>query len=74
MRVDIDRDLYGVMHWSLNVTFGESRIRRGNAPEIADALRRHALSILQRDTSVKIARFEAKDSRQDGAMMSSKGF
>lgn len=30
------------LHWSLDVTFGEdkSRIRRGNAPEIAGALRR----------------------------------
>lgn len=43
------------LHWSLDVTFGEdkSRIRRGNAPEIAGALRRLALSILKRDTSVK---------------------
>ena len=43
------------LHWSLDVTFGEdkSRIRCGNAPEIAGALRRLALSILKRDTSVK---------------------
>ena len=43
------------LHWSLDVTFGEdkSRIRLGNAPEIAGALRRLALSILKRDTSVK---------------------
>jgi predicted transposase YbfD/YdcC len=43
------------LHWSLDVTFGEdkSRIRRGNAPEIAGAFRRLALSILKRDTSVK---------------------
>lgn len=43
------------LHWSLDVTFDEdkSRIRRGNAPEIVGALRRLALSILKRDTSVK---------------------
>lgn len=43
------------LHWSLDVTFGEdkSRIRLGNAPEIAGAFRRLALSILKRDTSVK---------------------
>jgi predicted transposase YbfD/YdcC len=43
------------LHWSLDVTFGEdrSRIRLGNAPEIAGALRRLSLSILKRDTSVK---------------------
>ncbi|MEX1076688.1 MAG: ISAs1 family transposase [Pirellulales bacterium] len=43
------------LHWSLDVTFGEDKsgIRLGNAPEIAGALRRLALSILKRDTSVK---------------------
>jgi len=41
------------LHWSLDVTFAEdqSRLRRGNGPEIAGALRRLALSILQQDTS-----------------------
>lgn len=42
-------------HWILDVTFTEdaSRIRRGASPEIAAGLRRMALNILQRDTSVK---------------------
>lgn len=42
-------------HWVLDVTFTEdaSRIRRGAGPEIAGALRRMALNILQQDTSLK---------------------
>jgi predicted transposase YbfD/YdcC len=42
-------------HWVLDVTFSEdqSRIRQGAAPEISAALRRMALNILQRDTSLK---------------------
>lgn len=42
-------------HWILDVTFSEdaSRIRQGTAPEISAALRRMALNILQRDTSLK---------------------
>lgn len=42
-------------HWILDVIFSEdaSRIRKGNAPEIAGAFRRLALNILQRDTSIK---------------------
>ena len=42
-------------HWILDVTFSEdaSRIRKGAAPEISAAFRRMALSILQRDTSIK---------------------
>ena len=42
-------------HYVLDVTFGEdsSRIRKGNGPEISSAIRRLALSILQRDTSIK---------------------
>ena len=42
-------------HWILDVTFSEdaSRIRKGSAPEISAAFRRMALSILQRDTSIK---------------------
>jgi predicted transposase YbfD/YdcC len=50
-------------HWSiensqhhvLDVTFTEdsSRIRKGNGPEISSVFRRLALSILQRDTSLK---------------------
>ena len=42
-------------HWVLDVTFAEdnSRIRKGTAPEISAALRRMALSILQRDTTIK---------------------
>ena len=43
------------LHWVLDVTFTEdaSRIRQGNAPEIASIFRRLALSILQQDTSIK---------------------
>ena len=43
------------LHWSLDVTFAEdqSRIRRGHGPEIAGVLRRLALSILQKDTTLK---------------------
>lgn len=42
-------------HWVLDVTFSEdaSRIRKGSAPEISAALRRMALNILQRDTTIK---------------------
>lgn len=42
-------------HWVLDVIFAEdaSRIRKGAAPEISAALRRMALNILQRDTTVK---------------------
>lgn len=42
------------LHWSLDVTFAEdrSRIRQGNAPEIAAYLRRFALSLIKQDTSV----------------------
>lgn len=43
------------LHWTMDVTFGEdqSRIRKGQSPEIAAVFRRLALSILQQDTSVK---------------------
>lgn len=43
------------LHWVMDVTFTEdaSRIRTGNAPEIAAIFRRLALSILQQDTSLK---------------------
>jgi predicted transposase YbfD/YdcC len=43
------------LHHILDVTFTEdaSRIRRGNAPEMSASLRRMALNILQRDTTVK---------------------
>ncbi|MBC8132010.1 MAG: ISAs1 family transposase [Deltaproteobacteria bacterium] len=43
------------LHHVLDVTFTEdaSRIRRGHAPEISASLRRMALNILQRDTTVK---------------------
>lgn len=42
-------------HYLLDVTFAEdaSRIRRGTSPEISAAIRRMALNILQRDTTVK---------------------
>lgn len=42
-------------HYVLDVTFGEdaSRIRRGTSPEISAAIRRMALNILQRDTTVR---------------------
>ena len=65
------------VHWPLAVTFGEdkSRIRCGNAPEIAGALRR------QCSLDPQAGHFSEKvlDSRQEtlgryGAMMSSKGF
>lgn len=43
------------LHWVLDVTFSEdaSRIRKGAGPEIAGVFRRLALSILQRDTTLK---------------------
>jgi predicted transposase YbfD/YdcC len=43
------------LHWSLDVIFAEdrSRIRQGNAPEIASIFRKLALLVLQRDTSSK---------------------
>jgi predicted transposase YbfD/YdcC len=43
------------LHWTLDVTFSEdkSRIRTGNAPEIASIFRKLALMVLQRDTSSK---------------------
>ena len=43
------------LHWVLDVTFSEdaSRIRKGVGPEIAGVFRRLALSILQRDTTLK---------------------
>lgn len=43
------------LHWTLDVTFSEdqSRIRKGQSPEIAGVFRRLALSMLQQDTSVK---------------------
>ena len=42
-------------HYVLDVTFAEdaSRIRKGSAPEISAGIRRMALNILQRDTSLK---------------------
>jgi hypothetical protein len=42
-------------HWILDVTFAEdaSRIRKDSGPEIAGAFRRMALTILQRDTTIK---------------------
>lgn len=43
------------LHWVLDVTFREddSRIRKGNGPEIASMFRKLALNILQRDTTLK---------------------
>jgi predicted transposase YbfD/YdcC len=43
------------LHWSLDVTFGEdqSRIRKGQGPELAAVFRRLALMVLQQDTSTK---------------------
>jgi predicted transposase YbfD/YdcC len=43
------------LHWVLDVTFREddSRIRKGNGPEIASIFRKLALNILQRDTTIK---------------------
>lgn len=42
------------LHWTLDVTFTEdaSRIRKGNGQEIMGGLRRLALSMLKRDTSL----------------------
>ena len=42
------------LHWTLDVTFTEdaSRIRKGSGPEVMAAIRRTALSILKRDTSL----------------------
>ena len=42
------------LHWTLDVTFTEdsSRIRKGSGPEVMAAIRRTALSILKRDTSM----------------------
>jgi predicted transposase YbfD/YdcC len=52
------REHWGIenrQHWVLDVTFAEdkSRIRKGSTPEISAALRRMALNILQRDTTLK---------------------
>lgn len=43
------------LHWTLDVIFAEdrSRIRKGNAPEIASIFRKLALMVLQRDTTSK---------------------
>lgn len=43
------------LHWTLDVVFGEdqSRIRKGQGPEIASIFRRLALMLLQQDTSEK---------------------
>ena len=43
------------LHWVLDVTFREddSRIRKGNGPEISSMFRKLALNILQRDTTLK---------------------
>jgi predicted transposase YbfD/YdcC len=43
------------LHWVLDVTFTEdaSRIRKQHAPQISGVLRRLAVSILSRDTSLK---------------------
>lgn len=43
------------LHWILDVTFHEddSRIRKGNGPEIASMFRKLALNILQQDTTLK---------------------
>lgn len=43
------------LHWTLDVDFGEdqSRIRKGQGPEIASIFRRLALMLLQQDTSEK---------------------
>jgi hypothetical protein len=47
--------LIHTLHWCLDVTFAEdaSRIRTGFAPEIASMFRRLALTMLQRDTTLK---------------------
>lgn len=52
------RDHWGIensLHWTLDVTFGEdqSRIRKGQGPEIASVFRRLALMLLEQDTSEK---------------------
>lgn len=52
------REHWGIenkQHWILDVTFSEdsSRIRKRSSPEISSVFRRLALSILQRDTSIK---------------------
>ena len=52
------REHWGIenkQHWILDVTFSEdsSRIRKGSSPEISSVFRRLALSILQRDTTIK---------------------
>lgn len=52
------REHWGIenqQHYILDVTFSEdaSRIRKGNSPEISSVFRRLALSILQRDTTIK---------------------
>ena len=43
------------LHWVLDVTFTEdaSRIRKRHAPQTSAILRRTAVSILSRDTSIK---------------------
>ena len=43
------------LHWSLDVVFGEdqSRIRKGHGPRNFGMLRRLALGLLQRETTVQ---------------------
>ena len=65
------------LHWSLDVTFGEdkSRIRRGNAPEIAGVLRRQcSLDPQAGHFSEKMLDSRQKTPGRYGATMSSKDF
>ncbi len=53
------------LHWTPDVTFTEdsSRIRKGSAPAIMASLRRFALSLLRRDTSMPKTSIKRKRKR-----------
>jgi hypothetical protein len=54
-RIREHRGIENQQHYIINVAFSEdaSRIRKTNSPEISSVFRRLALSILQRDTTIK---------------------
>lgn len=53
------------LHWTLDVTFTDdrSRIRKGTAPAIMSSLRRFAISLLRRDTSMPKTSIKRKRKR-----------
>ena len=63
--VDKHWSVENALHWTLDVTFTEdsSRIRKGAAPAIMASLRRFALSLLRRDTSMPKTSIKRKRKR-----------